>query len=91
MMRKRQDPQGLLLSTARSYLFNQVLSARVADGTWCVPQPGDVLNLNGTASRFASAQVDEDLLARAEAGDLHPKLAGKRSPATRSSSRIGWR
>lgn len=70
--RKRQDPQGLLLSTARSYLFNQVLSTRVADGTWCVPQPGDVLNLNGTASRFASAQVDDDLLARAEAGDLHP-------------------
>lgn len=70
--RKRQDPQGLLLSTARSYLFNAVLSARVADGTWCVPQPGDVLNLEGTASRFASATVDQDLLARAETGDLHP-------------------
>ncbi len=70
--RKRQDPQGLLLSTARSYLFNAVLSARIADGTWCVPQPGDVLNLEGTASRFASAEIDQDLLARAAAGDLHP-------------------
>jgi len=70
--RKRQDPQGLLLSTARSYLFNAMLSARVADGTWCVPQPGDVLNLEGTASRFVAAEVDDALLARAEAGDLHP-------------------
>ncbi|WP_298844557.1 tRNA pseudouridine(13) synthase TruD [uncultured Salinicola sp.] len=70
--RKRQDPHGLLLSTARSYLFNSVLSARVADGTWCVPQPGDVLNLEGTASRFAATEIDDSLLARAEAGDLHP-------------------
>ncbi|WP_280952809.1 tRNA pseudouridine(13) synthase TruD [Salinicola sp. CPA57] len=70
--RKRQDPQGLLLSTARSYLFNAVLSARVADGSWCVPQPGDVLNLDGTASRFACETIDQQLLARAQAGDLHP-------------------
>ncbi|WP_295039332.1 tRNA pseudouridine(13) synthase TruD [Salinicola sp.] len=61
-----------MLSTARSYLFNSVLSARVADGTWCVPQPGDVLNLEGTASRFAATEIDDSLLARAEAGDLHP-------------------
>lgn len=70
--RKRQDPQGLLLSAARSYLFNEVLSARVADGTWCIPQPGDVLNLDGTASRFAVREIDEALRGRAEAGDVHP-------------------
>jgi len=70
--RKRQDPQGLLLSTARSYLFNTLLSERVADGTWCTPLDGDVLNLDGTASRFGAATVDAELSARASAGDLHP-------------------
>lgn len=70
--RKRQDPQGLLLSTARSYLFNAVLSARVVDGTWCTPQAGDVLNLDGSASRFAIDEIDDAIVARASDGDLHP-------------------
>ncbi|WP_251978875.1 tRNA pseudouridine(13) synthase TruD [Salinicola avicenniae] len=69
---KRQDPHGLLLSSARSYLFNTVLSARVAEGTWSVPHAGDVLNLEGTASRFLADTVDAALEARAAVGDLHP-------------------
>ncbi|WP_229809097.1 tRNA pseudouridine(13) synthase TruD [Salinicola rhizosphaerae] len=70
--RKRQDPQGLLLSSARSYLFNAVLAARVEDGSWGRPLPGDVLNLEGTASRFSVTAVDVETLARAASGDVHP-------------------
>ncbi|KFF48336.1 pseudouridine synthase [Gammaproteobacteria bacterium MFB021] len=83
--RKREDPQGLLLSTARSYLFNQVLAARVADGSWCRPLAGDVLNLEGSASRFLSETADPALEARAAAGDLHPTgpLWGQGEPHSR--------
>ncbi|WP_110686906.1 tRNA pseudouridine(13) synthase TruD [Salinicola aestuarinus] len=70
--RKRDDPQGLLLSTARSYLFNEVLSARVADGSWCRAIAGDVFNLDGSNSRFAAETLDAALEARLASGDLHP-------------------
>ncbi|WP_110678178.1 tRNA pseudouridine(13) synthase TruD [Salinicola sp. RZ23] len=83
--RKREDPQGLLLSTARSYLFNQVLAARVADGSWCRPLAGDVLNLEGSASRFLAEAAEPELEARAVAGDLHPTgpLWGQGEPHSR--------
>ena len=35
--------RGLYLSVLRSYLFNEVLGARVADGSWQRPLAGDVL------------------------------------------------
>jgi len=35
--------QGLYLSVLRSYLFNEVLAARVRDGTWKEPLCGDVV------------------------------------------------
>lgn len=70
--RKRADPQGLLLSTARSYLFNQLLAARVRDGSWCRAIAGDVFNLDGSASRFPAETVDAELESRVASGDLHP-------------------
>ncbi|WNL39752.1 tRNA pseudouridine(13) synthase TruD [Halomonas sp. PAMB 3232] len=70
--RKRDDRQGMLLSTARAFLFNEFLSARVGDGSWHSPVPGDTLMLDGTQSVFSINEVDETLTARAEALDLHP-------------------
>ena len=40
---KNRQQRGLILSAARSYLFNQVLSARVANDTWRTPMTGEVL------------------------------------------------
>jgi len=48
--RRRRLPrfrQGLYLSVLRSYLFNAVLAARVADGSWQRHLPGDVLDDSG--------------------------------------------
>ncbi|MFG6667200.1 tRNA pseudouridine(13) synthase TruD [Halomonas sp. HNIBRBA4712] len=70
--RKRDDRQGMLLSTARSFLFNEWLGARVHDASWALPLPGDTLMLDGTQSVFAIEAVDETLLSRARALDLHP-------------------
>ncbi len=47
-IRNRQK-RGLMLSAARSYLFNQVLSARVESDSWRSPMPGECMILNGEA------------------------------------------
>ncbi|HDZ48579.1 hypothetical protein LCGC14_0037280 [marine sediment metagenome] len=70
--RKRDDRQGMMLSTARSFLFNELLSARLADGTWCQPLPGDTLMLDGTQSVFNVDATDATLVARAAVLDVHP-------------------
>lgn len=70
--RKRDDRQGLMLSTARSYLFNQLLAQRVAAGNWATPLDGDVLMLDGSASQFSTDEVDDALRERAERLDVHP-------------------
>lgn len=64
--------RGLLLSAARSELFNRVLAARVEDDTWSVILPGDVMMLAGTRSVFGPVQPDAELEERLRAGDIHP-------------------
>lgn len=70
--RKRDDRHGVLLSTARSFLFNELLSARIEAGDWARPMEGDILMLDGTQSLFQAKQIDTDLLDRAARLDLHP-------------------
>ncbi|PMR73201.1 tRNA pseudouridine(13) synthase TruD [Billgrantia endophytica] len=70
--RKRDDREGMLLSTARSYLFNELLAMRMADGNWSRLLPGDVVTLDGTASQFSIIDVDAELAERAARLDLHP-------------------
>ena len=53
--------RSLLLSTARSLLFNAVLSQRVASGTWDTLLDGDVLMLDGSRSVFRSEPGDAAL------------------------------
>lgn len=64
--------RSLLLSAARSYLFNLQLSRRVQDGSWDGWIDGDLMMLAGTASVFASSRATADELAhRLAAFDLH--------------------
>ncbi len=60
------------LSAARSALFNAVLAARVANGTWNRLLDGDVANLDGSGSIFPVAVVDEVLAERNQRLDIHP-------------------
>jgi tRNA pseudouridine13 synthase len=64
--------RGFALSAARAVVFNAVLAARVSDTTWNRLQPGDIVNLNGTGSIFAAAQIDATLIERCERLDIHP-------------------
>lgn len=60
-----------LLSSARSFLFNQVLAARVADGSWQQVLAGDCLAFSNSRSHFPASQLAADDL-RLAALDLHP-------------------
>lgn len=70
--RKRDDREGMMLSTARSYLFNELLATRLAAANWATPIDGDVLMLDGSASQFVAEQAAAELGARAARLDLHP-------------------
>ncbi len=64
--------RGIYLSAARSWLFNRVLSRRVADGTWDRALPGEVLMLDGSHSFFAIDEPDATIEQRLAEMDVHP-------------------
>lgn len=70
--RVRREQRGILLSAARSEIFNTVLAARIADGRWCDGVEGEVWMLDGTHSVFGPEPVNDELLARARSLDIHP-------------------
>ncbi len=64
--------RSLYLSAARSYLFNKVLSARVAAGSWNRALPGESLMQEGSTSCFSVRLIGADVEKRIAAGQLHP-------------------
>ncbi|WLP95880.1 tRNA pseudouridine(13) synthase TruD [Psychrobacter sp. M13] len=72
--RKRapREQNSMELSAARSLIFNEILAARVRDGSWNTGLAGEVFNLDGSGSIFAAEQLDDTLRARLASGDIHP-------------------
>lgn len=68
----RKNQRSILLSAARSYLFNEVLAARVRDGSWNLALEGDVFNLDGRNSVFGPEPLTDDLRQRIASFDIHP-------------------
>lgn len=67
-----RETRSMLLSAARSALFNRVLEARVVDGSWERAIDGEVLMLAGRKSVFGPEPLTDELHARVAAFDLHP-------------------
>ncbi len=82
--RLKRDKRSIALSCARSYLFNEILQARVVDDNWRNALPGELLNLDGTGSVFTPAAIDEELMTRLAELDIHPTgaLWGKGDPGS---------
>jgi tRNA pseudouridine13 synthase len=83
--------RGFALSAARSYLFNSILSCRVAGGTWDRLLPGDLAMLHGSRSVFPVTAPDPTLARRLAEHDIHPSgpLWGDGpSPAQDEAARI---
>ena len=70
--RIKREQRGILLSAARSELFNCVLAARVADGSWDIGLPGELWMLDGTHSVFGPEPDPAALAERASTQDIHP-------------------
>jgi tRNA pseudouridine13 synthase len=87
-MRMKRHQRGLYLSAARAYLFNRVLSRRVADKTWNQAIPGDVMMLDGSHSVFKADAMDEAIIQRVSALDIHPTgpMWGAGDPMTVSAA-----
>jgi tRNA pseudouridine13 synthase len=70
--RMGREQRAMLLSAARSALFNRVLDARVADGSWNRGMEGEVWMLAGSRSVFGPEPWNEALAQRLEGFDIHP-------------------
>ncbi len=80
--------RSIYLSALRSFLFNQVLAARVKDGSWNRLLEGELAMLDGTHSIFLSNPADEVLQQRCKDFDLHPTgpLPGRGGMATQNAA-----
>lgn len=72
--RKRapREQNTMELSAARSLIFNEIVAARVRNGSWDAGLAGEVFNLDGSGSIFTSEEIDDTLRARMSSGDIHP-------------------
>lgn len=70
-LRVRRDEYGILVSAARSEVFNQVLAERLRRDCWSRPLEGEVWGLSGSHSIFGPVELDEVLLERHARHDLH--------------------
>jgi tRNA pseudouridine13 synthase len=64
--------RSLYLSSARSLLFNLVLSERVKTGQWNQAIPGDVMQLANSHALFVIDDVDSNIVSRLANFDIHP-------------------
>ena len=70
--RFKREERTMLLSAARSELFNRVLAARVEADSWNTALEGEVWMLDGSRSVFGPEVLSEALQARLHAFDIHP-------------------
>jgi tRNA pseudouridine13 synthase len=70
--RMDRDKRSILLSAARSQIFNSVLALRVEQGTWDTALPGEIWSLAGSRSWFGPEPFDAALAGRLAQGDIHP-------------------
>ena len=79
-----RSKRSILLSAARSQLFNTVLAERVASGSWATPIDGEVYALAGSRSFFGPEPMSDTLAGRLASFDIHPSgpLWGRGEPPT---------
>ncbi|NCP64982.1 MAG: tRNA pseudouridine(13) synthase TruD [Paraglaciecola sp.] len=67
---RNRNKRSMAISAMRSWLFNEYLSQRIADGLYNQAMPGDVMILHGSASFFCAEQLDEQINQRLQTGDI---------------------
>lgn len=75
---KQRSQKSIILSAARSFLFNHLLSQRIESYGWNKLISGEVMILDGTQSLFTipgSSFEDSDIISRFNQADIHPSLS----------------
>jgi tRNA pseudouridine13 synthase len=87
---EQRNVRSRLLSTARSYLFNRVLAARVADGSWQRAQVGDLLAFTDSRSFFPAgeAECNDPRLAILDLHPTGPQWGAGPSPASGATAEL---
>lgn len=85
-IRPKRHQKTMYISAARSWLFNEILSQRIAEGSWNKYQAGDAFQLAGSQKWFVD-DGDVKLIARLDELDIHPTgaLFGKGNLAAKLS------
>ena len=73
-IKKRAD-KSIVLSAARSMVFNQMLSQRIHSNGWNELMDGEIMMLSGTHSIFTVSEMDNEIKDRFYQGDIHPTTA----------------
>lgn len=89
--RLSRSQRSMALSAPRSLIFNHILADRVGQGTWNTLLAGDCASLDGSASIFAVAAVDDELKRRIDQLDIHPSGALWGAGTLQSSADIASR
>ena len=86
--RVSRHKRSLYLSAARSLLFNRVLACRIERGLWQRCLPGDCMRLDGRRGRFLAETLDDELLQRFAALEIHPTgpLWGRGDPGVQDEA-----
>lgn len=84
-----RNKKSLYLSAARSFIFNEIISKRVANKTWNTIIAGDVAVLNNSRSFFIIETIDNEIQQRLQQGDIHVSapLWGKGEPLSQLAAR----
>jgi tRNA pseudouridine13 synthase len=82
--RVERDKRSMLLSAARSQIFNKVLATRIERGAWDTPLDGEIWALAGSRSWFGPEPFSDVLAERLARADIHPSgpLWGRGEPPT---------
>jgi tRNA pseudouridine13 synthase len=73
---KQRSQKSIILSAARSFLFNYLLSQRIEKYGWNNLVSGEVMMLDGSHSIFTVDDIeDADIKSRFEEKDIHPTLS----------------
>ena len=83
-----RDKRSILLSAARSHIFNAVLAARVEHDAWDRPLEGEIWSLAGSRSWFGPEPFNDELAARLARADIHPSgpLWGQGEPPSQGEA-----
>ncbi|MEO8809455.1 MAG: tRNA pseudouridine(13) synthase TruD [Rhodanobacter sp.] len=85
-----RDKRSMLLSAARSQIFNEVLAARVERACWNEPLAGEIWCLAGSRSWFGPEPFSDILAERLARGDIHPSgpLWGRGEPLAQGDAGV---